>query len=346
MEAFAGDNRACASLPLRLALPPLLAVGRGLGVLPMWLYNRIMDWLMFPLLGLCCRLLMARHFSCFKASGCPMEAEWIVLTAGTTTCRTGAAACKAEEARERNHDAVILYIHGGAFLTRCPSGYAFAMAVLPRMAARLEASETVPSILAVNYSLPACAEDTLAELGAVLSWLASAGRRVLVAGDSAGAHLAVQLALRPAVATDPGIAGVVGLCPWLDLTLTAPSVAENRHQGQLSARWLHAGRAAFLRKALAAGMPFKEATEVLSAVRADLSTLHEDSVFLVCGARDTLRDDGALFMSQAPAKAVTSFVVDDGVVGVHGMLVFLRSPAADEALSRVVDYCARRLWRQ
>lgn len=51
-------------------------------------------------------------------------------------------------------------------------------------------------------------------------------RRLVVAGTSAGGGLAAAVAHLAAVENGPRIAGMLLLCPWLDLTLKRPSVSE------------------------------------------------------------------------------------------------------------------------
>ena len=95
--------------------------------------------------------------------------------------------------RARRDDAVILYVHG--------SGYAICSARTHRgITTRLSEASGLPVFacdyrLAPSHQFPAAADD----VRAAYSWLLSEGhdpRRVVVAGDSAGGHLAVDLALQ------------------------------------------------------------------------------------------------------------------------------------------------------
>ncbi|KAA1416806.1 alpha/beta hydrolase [Nocardioides humilatus] len=118
--------------------------------------------------------------------------------------------------KARRNDAVILYIHG--------SGYAICSARTHRgITTRLSEATGLPVFacdyrLAPSHQFPAAADD----VRAAYSWLLSEGHdpdRIVVAGDSAGGHLAVDLALQllREGATPP--AALVLLSPLVDPTL-------------------------------------------------------------------------------------------------------------------------------
>lgn len=110
-------------------------------------------------------------------------------------------------------DTAILYVHG--------SGYAVCSARTHRgLTSRLHAATGLPVFacdyrLAPRYRFPAAADD----VRACYDWLRELGYRVVVAGDSAGGHLAVDLACELARSGGPTPAALVLFSPLLDPTL-------------------------------------------------------------------------------------------------------------------------------
>ena len=113
---------------------------------------------------------------------------------------------------------VVVYLHGGGFCLGSPGTAA-------PITARLARSDGGPrlTVVSVDYRLapehpfPAALDDAERVIAALL-----AGRRIVLAGDSAGANLAFGLWQR--LGSD-AVAGIIGLCPVLDLRpAVAPSV--------------------------------------------------------------------------------------------------------------------------
>ncbi|MGY6634874.1 MAG: alpha/beta hydrolase fold domain-containing protein [Alkalilacustris sp.] len=128
----------------------------------------------------------------------------------------GVAVLHAEPARAAAAG-VLVYVHGGAFVTGCPRTHRALAARLAR-AAGLRA--VVPAYRrAPEHPFPAALEDVRAVLGA----LAGQGP-VVLAGDSAGGNLALL-----AVAEDhsASVAGLVAFSPFVDLTLAGASWTGN-----------------------------------------------------------------------------------------------------------------------
>ncbi|MGI8460689.1 MAG: alpha/beta hydrolase fold domain-containing protein [Solirubrobacterales bacterium] len=114
----------------------------------------------------------------------------------------------------------ILYMHGG--------GHAVGSAVSNQdLIARLSHSSGVTVVgidcpLLPENPFPAALDATLA----AYRELSSAGERQLVlAGSSAGGGLAVAAALSLREASQPQPAGIVCFSPWVDMTVSAPSLA-------------------------------------------------------------------------------------------------------------------------
>ena len=107
---------------------------------------------------------------------------------------------------------VLLYLHGGGYTVGSPETY---RAFIGRLAGAFGAPVIAPYYrLAPEHPYPAAVEDARAVYDALLAE-APAGP-VVVAGDSAGGHLALALALslRDAGAPLPAALGLI--CPWLD----------------------------------------------------------------------------------------------------------------------------------
>jgi epsilon-lactone hydrolase len=117
---------------------------------------------------------------------------------------------------EANHKQVILYFHGGGYVTGSIETY--------RMMCGLLANYTGVKVLIPNYRLapenpfPAALDDALQ----VYRWLLKQGyssSNIIFAGDSAGGGLSVATALALRDKNESLPTAVVCLSPWADLTL-------------------------------------------------------------------------------------------------------------------------------
>ncbi|MEX1196699.1 MAG: alpha/beta hydrolase [Pseudohongiellaceae bacterium] len=122
-------------------------------------------------------------------------------------------------------DRVILYFHGGGYLFGSPLSYR-------SFTSRL-AQEAGMRVLAPDYRLapeqpfPAAVDDALA----AYRWLLEAEdvppSRIVLAGDSAGAGLALALVHALKAEGDPLPAAIMTLSPYTDLATTGASLEEN-----------------------------------------------------------------------------------------------------------------------
>ncbi|HEX4791836.1 MAG TPA: alpha/beta hydrolase fold domain-containing protein [Actinospica sp.] len=144
----------------------------------------------------------------------PLHAEWSLpgsAIRGGSETGPGAAA--------------VLYLHGG--------GFVFGSARTHRVLTGALAAESGLPVLAPNYRLapehpaPAALEDCAAALRH-LEDIGIPAHRVVLAGDSAGAHLAAALAARRSELGLPAPAGVLLLSPWLDLSCVALREGDRR----------------------------------------------------------------------------------------------------------------------
>ena len=121
-------------------------------------------------------------------------------------------------------DAVLLYIHGGAFLAGSPRTH---RGLTSELAHRLGRSVfSVDYRLAPEHRFPKAADDVLRAYG----WLLDSGvpaERIVVAGDSAGGHLALGLTPRAVRAELPAPAAVVAFSPVVDVSMETCAAREH-----------------------------------------------------------------------------------------------------------------------
>lgn len=122
---------------------------------------------------------------------------------------------------------LLVYFHGG--------GYVIGGIAESEDEARRLAMTTPAVVVSASYRLapedpfPAAVDDAYdAFLWAAhqAGQFGADARRIVVAGTSAGGGLAAAVAHLAVVENGPRIAGMLLLCPWLDLTLRRPSVSE------------------------------------------------------------------------------------------------------------------------
>lgn len=122
--------------------------------------------------------------------------------------------------RHVTSETLLLYLHGGGFVVgSLESHHAICAEIADFAGAELVA---VDYRLAPEHCWPAQTDDGFA----VLSELASSGRRIVLIGDSAGGNLAAGLAMRAKQAGLSNIAGQVLVYPALGGDLTAGSYVE------------------------------------------------------------------------------------------------------------------------
>jgi acetyl esterase/lipase len=123
----------------------------------------------------------------------------------------------------------VLYLHGGAFVSGCPSGHRMITTRLARVAGA--------AVLALDYRLMPehSRRDMIADCQAGYRWILDHGpdgpepvRELFLAGDSAGGNLALMLI---AWARDQGLRaarGAMALSPIVDMTLSSPTCKSHR----------------------------------------------------------------------------------------------------------------------
>lgn len=225
-------------------------------------------------------------------------------------------------------EGAVLYLHGGAFLM-C------GMATHRRIVERL-AQHTGMPVLSVDYrQLPTGRlHDSVADCEEAFRWLVRQGYRasqVVIAGDSAGGHLAFATALR---LRDDGAArpaGIVAMSPWLDFD----HMAKLRHQ--------NARRDAYI--------PTKRLRRVAELVVGDRPELHHSPVnadlhglppsLIICSESEVLRVDAELMADRlAEAGVDCTLQIWEGQVHAFPVMTDL-TPESRVALHEVVGFVQR-----
>jgi epsilon-lactone hydrolase len=136
----------------------------------------------------------------------PLAGDWIERASGPAPSRT------------------LLYLHGGGYFFCSPATH---RPITLALAAATEARVAVPDYrLAPEHRFPAAVEDAVAAYRGLIAQGTPPGRLVL-AGDSAGAGLALALMLSLREAGEALPAGAVLFSPWTDLAATGASIIAN-----------------------------------------------------------------------------------------------------------------------
>ncbi|HET7735647.1 MAG TPA: alpha/beta hydrolase [Nocardioidaceae bacterium] len=110
-------------------------------------------------------------------------------------------------------ESVVLYVHGGAFVAFSPRTH---RGMVSEIGARTGRSVlSVDYRMAPEYRFPAAADDVLRAYSFLLDSGVPASQ-IVVAGDSAGGHLALGLTPRAVRAGLPAPAAVIGISPVVD----------------------------------------------------------------------------------------------------------------------------------
>ncbi|GAA4563768.1 alpha/beta hydrolase [Micromonospora coerulea] len=217
---------------------------------------------------------------------------------------------------------LVVYLHGGGFVTGDLDSH-------DRICRRLAEVVNV-AVLAVHYRrapehpAPAAVEDVVRVVGWAAEHLQDLGgdseMRIALAGDSAGAALAVLAAVRLRDGDGPPVSALLLVCPNADMTLSMPSVQEQGHGWGLDAEDL-----AWLVEQWVPN-PRQRADPAVSPLYAPLHGL--PPTVLATAEHDPLRDEGdALAARMAQAGIYVRHLRHTGLV--HGFLSLDHvSPAA------------------
>ena len=125
--------------------------------------------------------------------------------------------------RRQHPDRVILFLHGGAYLTGSPATHLGLMARLAQLTGWQVACPDYR--LAPEHPAPAAFDDAVAA-HARLRALGYAPSQIVLGGDSAGGGLALAL-LAELCARGEAPAGLFAFSPWTDLAMTGTSLHSN-----------------------------------------------------------------------------------------------------------------------
>jgi len=188
---------------------------------------------------------------------------------------------------------VVLYLHGGGFVAGSPASHrdlAWRLSKAAGMRVLL-----VDYRLAPEFPYPAQIEDAFAVYGALLD-RGLAPEQLAVAGDSAGANLALCLLQKVRGSDLPMPAAVVAVSTWGDLTHSGDSIAENARRDHVIPVRLIDQIAAMYAGEQELSQP------MLSPVFADFTGF--PPMMLHCAEEEILRDDTVRIAHSAKAAGV------------------------------------------
>lgn len=136
-------------------------------------------------------------------------------------------------------DGAVLYLHGGAFCMGSPLSH---RSVTTYLASRSRSEVWVPDYrLAPEHPAPAALEDAVSCYRRMLM-AGFCADQIVIAGDSAGAGLALSTVLKLRELDLPLPGGIVLLSPFVDLALSGLSSFTHQHiDPMLSRAWLRQG---------------------------------------------------------------------------------------------------------
>lgn len=228
----------------------------------------------------------------------------------------------------------LLYLHGGSFTFRFPNTHA---AFAARLCRRLAARALVPDYrLAPEHPYPAAPDDCQR----AYRWLLAQGvdpAALVVAGDSAGANLALVTLRRALLAGEPTPACAVLLSPAVDCTMTSASMVENQDKDPL----LNLSDLLSLRRHYVSSPELYTDPDV-SPLFADFTGF--PPLFMQAGSSELLRDEAVRTAHKALAAGVdVELELWPDTAHVFQIASFL--PEAAVAIEHIVNFvCARTGW--
>ncbi|WP_371226511.1 alpha/beta hydrolase [Pseudomonas sp. QE6] len=303
-------------------------------VAPLSLGQKVLTAALRGLLNLLFRGLMGPQLS-VKAQRALLRG----LTAATLTPRgllreqttLGGLPCEVWRPREGGAGRVILYLHGGAYLVGSPATH---RAITANLARRCRAEVWVLDYrLAPEHPFPAQRDDAVAAYRALLDKGIPAAA-IAIAGDSAGGHLTLQLALQAKALGLPAPGALVTFSPVTDLTnehLHAPPAGDPL----ITRAWIDSAMAMFCPP----GVPRSDAQ--LSPLHADLTDL--PPLLIQVGEDEVLRNDSLRFADAArrygAVVTLQRFANSWHVFQAHAGVL----KVADRALQDAADFVAQHL---
>lgn len=227
----------------------------------------------------------------------------------------------------------VLHFHGGGYVLGSANG---SLEYAGRLAEAVGGnSVTVDYRLAPEHPYPAAVDDAVDAYRGLLDSGVPASS-IILSGESSGGGLALALALVLKTAGDPLPAGIIGVCPFVDLTLRGPSVAEFTGDDPAANRDV----LAYLGASYFQG---HEPTDPLvSPLYGNLSGL--PPMFLTASEGEVLLSDTTRFAERAKQAGVdvTTRIVEDSV---HVYTIFPFLPETISTLQAIGAWVGERVKR-
>jgi acetyl esterase/lipase len=228
-------------------------------------------------------------------------------------------------------EGVLVYFHGGGYCHGSMSSRSRLVGHIVN-AARCRALN-VDFRLAPEHPHPAALDDGLA----VYRWLLAqeiAPEQIVAAGDSAGAGLALAVALAARDQHLPPLAGCVMISAWVDMALTAPSITSRANVDPLQSR-------AVMEHCIGYFLGDRDRRDPsASPLYADLTGL--PPLYIQTGDADLLMDDSTRLASKARKAGVdVRLDVFPHMPHIHQMWAGMM-PEADEAIACIGGYLRER----
>lgn len=227
----------------------------------------------------------------------------------------------------------VLHFHGGGYVLGSASG---SLEYAGRLAEAVGGDcVTVDYRLAPEHPYPAAVDDAVDAYRGLLDSGVPASS-IILSGESSGGGLALALALVLKTAGDPLPAGIIGVCPFVDLTLRGPTVAQFSGDDPAANRDV----LAYLGASYFQG---HEPTDPLvSPLYGDLSGL--PPMFLTASEGEVLLSDTTRFAERARQAGVdvTTRIVEDSV---HVYMIFPFLPETISTLQAIGAWVGERAKR-
>jgi monoterpene epsilon-lactone hydrolase len=216
----------------------------------------------------------------------------------------------------------VLYFHGGGY-TFYPRAYSYFLALITQSShARLFALDYR---LAPEHKFPAQLEDAITAYTRLLAEGVSP-RNLVIAGDSAGGHLALACLLKLRELNMPMPALAIALSPPTDFATDLPSFAQNARFDWIEKPMLEKWTESFC-------SPGDRGNPLISLSKADLRSLCP--IYIQCGEAEILRDSIQDFAKQANATGV-NIILESWPEMNHVFQIFgSYSPQSAQALSQI-----------
>lgn len=228
---------------------------------------------------------------------------------------------------------VILYLHGGCYALGSVATYREFVARLARATGMRALG--IDYRLAPEHPYPAAVDDATAAYG----WLLAQGvdaDRIVVAGDSAGAGLALATMVALRDAGKPLPAGVVCISPWADLALSGASIQDRAQADPVLDQESLARYATYYAGEHEVTLP------LISPLYADLRGL--PPLLVQVGTDEILLDDATRCVEQAREAGVeVTLEVWDGMFHVFHLVPIL--PETKRAVARIAEFVSQVVQR-